>query len=335
MRSSFVWAWIALMFGVAACDGSSRGGKSTGTSTSDSTADAPAVRESSTSGDITIVVDESFQPIIEAEISNFEFRHKKAKIKALYLPGEEAIRTMLDNDSIRMAIATRELNYEEVTYLESQDVKERHSLIATDAIALIINRENTDSTLTGEELRQVLKGEITRWDQINPDSRLGALQLVFDHAMSSTVQYIREEVLQGDSLRKDVVAGKSNPEVLEYVGNTPNAIGIIGVSWISDQDDKTAAVFKEDIRVMALEPEVECSYEGRFFQPYQGYIHQRCYPLTRGVFSILREPRIGLGTGFVAYLASDPGQRIIHKAGLVPERGITRLVRFPEKEEEE
>ena len=293
------------------------------------------MKESSTVGDITIVVDETLQPIIEEEIETFMFRHKRSKIKAIYLPGEEAIQAMLNSDTLRLVVSSRELTYDEEQMLLKQKTKARPSLIATDAISIIINKANLDSTLSLQHLKGILSGEIKDWKEINPASKLGEIILAFDHAQSSTVQYVQSDILGDVPLREDVVAGKSNPEVLEYVGKNKNAIGITGVSWISDRDDKTAAVFKENITVMALEKSGDCSYEGTYFQPYQGYIHQKCYPFTRGIYAVLREARIGLGTGFVAFLASDPGQRIFHKAGLVPERGITRVVKLPPKEKVE
>jgi len=291
-------------------------------------------KESSTAGDITIVVDETYRPIIEAEIDNFEFLYENASVEAVYLPGEEAINAMLTHDSLRLVISSRKLTAAERRFLEEQGTKERFSHIATDAVALIIHKSNKDSTLTTEQLEGVLTGKIETWDQINPESDLGDIILAFDHAKSSTVKYLQEDYLNDKALRSDAFAAKSNPEVLEYVSNAPNAIGVIGLAWISDQDDQQAISFRKDIRVMELEAINNCSfietYHVRFFQPYQGVISEGCYPLSREIYAILREPKIGLGTGFVAHLASDEGQRIFHKAGLVPEKAITRVVRFPE-----
>jgi len=331
-----MYRWLRIVSGVGlvgmlACN-SPQGQKSY--MSGDSLSGKSQVRESSTAGDITIVVDETYKPIMEAEIDNFEFLYENANIDAIYLPGEEAINTLLNTDTLRLVIASRELSLEEERYLEKQKTNPRTSLIATDAVALIIHKSNLDSVLTNEQLRGVLTGSIETWDQINPESSLGDIQLAFDHARSSTVRYLQSEFLQNDSIRSDAVAAKSNPEVISFVSNTPNSIGVIGLAWISDQEDQQAISFRKDIRVMELEAINNCSfietYDVKFFQPYQGVIKEKCYPLTRGIYSILREPRIGLGTGFVAHLASDEGQRIIHKAGLVPERAITRVVKFPD-----
>jgi len=58
--------------------------------------------------------------------------------------------------------------------------------MATDGLALIVNKQNADSLITVEQFKEILTGKITDWKQLNPASRLGALQLVFDNPNSST-----------------------------------------------------------------------------------------------------------------------------------------------------
>src|SRR5687767_8961982 len=70
-----------------------------------------------TTGAITIVADESLQPIVEAEVATFNALHPKANITAIYLPEAEAINLMLEEDSIKLAVVTRKLTREERRYL--------------------------------------------------------------------------------------------------------------------------------------------------------------------------------------------------------------------------
>jgi phosphate transport system substrate-binding protein len=63
-----------------------------------------------------------------------------------------------------------------------------------------------------------------------------------------------------------------------------------------------------------------------YLKPYKAYIAMKKYPLSRNVYIISREARTGLGSGFLAYVASDKGQRIVLKSGLVPATAPVRLV---------
>jgi phosphate transport system substrate-binding protein len=66
------------------------------------------------------------------------------------------------------------------------------------------------------------------------------------------------------------------------------------------------------------------------YKPYQAYIYQGVYPLTRDVYAVNAEPRNGLATGFTAFLASDRGQRIILKSGIIPAIAPVRIVNVRE-----
>lgn len=63
-----------------------------------------------------------------------------------------------------------------------------------------------------------------------------------------------------------------------------------------------------------------------YYQPYQAYIALKFYPFYREVYLISREGRNGIGSGFITFVASDRGQRIFLRAGLVPSKAPVRLV---------
>ena len=46
-------------------------------------------------------------------------------------------------------------------------------MVAYDALALVLNKSNLDSLLTYDNVKDIMTGKITDWNQINPDSKLG------------------------------------------------------------------------------------------------------------------------------------------------------------------
>lgn len=285
--------------------------------------------ESAISGEIYITVDENFRPILDSEITVFQHLYPKAKIHPVYLPGEEAIKRMLKSDTFRLAIASRNLSKEEEDYLKSQKTKNRPMPIAKDAIALIAHKDNPDSVLTTEQYRGVLTGKITQWKQINPSSKLGDIMLVYDDKRSGTLTFIKDSILKNEKLNEKAYTANGSPEVLGYLGKNPAAMGIIGINWVSDSDDKKATGFLQNVKIMGIESTPDCKWTSKFIKPYQGLIKANCYPLSRYMYSLNRETGFLLGTGFVSFLCNgENGQRVILKAGLVPIYAVTRNVRI-------
>jgi len=284
--------------------------------------------DSPTLGEISISVDESLYPVIDAEIPTFQALYPGTKINAHYVPENFAIEQLM-HDSVRLAVITRTLTADELKYFEQHKLQITNVPIAADAIALIVNRNNPDTLLTYEQLVGLMKGQVQNWTQINPSSRLSGIHVVFDNSNSSTIRMMKDSLAKTAQLPSYCFAVDSNPRVIDYVSSHENAVGLIGVSWISDQDDSLTRSFLDKIKVVSLSNgQSPHSNKVEFYQPFQAEIKLRQYPLRRDVYMVNRESRSGLGTGFAAFVASERGQRIIHKAGLLPATMPTRIIQL-------
>lgn len=277
-----------------------------------------------TSGVIAIAADESFRPIVQEEIDVFEGLTPLAGIVPRYVTEVEAVNLLL-KDSLRLAITSRRLTPEEMNSFNSRKFFPQEIKIAIDGLALITNPNNPDSLITVNELRSILTGETKRWKELYPSSRLGDIRLVFDNKNSSTVRFAADSICKGAPLSSDLKALKTNREVIDYVAQTPDAIGIIGVNWLSDRNDSTGLSFSRELRLMSVSAAAKATPQNSF-KPYQAYLYYGDYPLTRSIYALLNDPRSALPWGFASFLASDRGQRIILKSGLVPATQPVRVV---------
>lgn len=256
------------------------------------------------SGTINISVDESFKPIIATEIKAYEAAYPKAHIIPHYKSESECFKDLL-NDSAMLIIVTRELNDKEMDYFKNQlRIDPRYMKIAYDAVTLIVNPADKDTTLTMDQVRAIMDGS---YKQRN-------YQLVFDQQNSSTVRFAIDSINHGKPLPANTMAANGSEEVVDYVANHKDALGVIGVNWVSDPNDSTALSFLDKIRVVGIKSDSSLYYN----KPYQAYIAMKSYPLTRSVYFITRQVRTGLGTGFATFLAGEKGQLIIGNYRLFP-----------------
>ncbi len=144
-------------------------------------------------GVMSIAADESFEPIIQEEIDVFESLYPLAGIVPRYTTEVEAINLLL-KDSVRLAIATRTLTEEEMNSFHSRKFFPREIKLATDGLALIVNRGNPDFLLSVRDFSRILTGEAKNWKEIDPNSPLKSIQVVFDNKNSSTVRYTMDSI---------------------------------------------------------------------------------------------------------------------------------------------
>ena len=227
-------------------------------------------------------------------------------------------------DSSRFVIIARQLNNEEKEYFKKIELIPKQTKVFYDAIAVIVNRENRDSLLTFQKFKDIVTGKIKKWKELNPKSPSSDIKIIYDNPNSGTVRFVKSQV--GGELAKNSFALKSSPSVIDYVSKNKDAIGLIGVNWVSDRDDTLALNFLNSVRVVGLTSELPNVNPREYYQPYQAYIAQKFYPLYREVYIISREARTGLGTGLAAFIAGEKGQRIFLKSGLVPATMPIRLV---------
>ena len=284
--------------------------------------DAP--EDTPTSGVIAIAVDECLSPIIEEEITVFESIYKEAGIVP-YFSGETETINLLLHDSTRLAVTTRPLTEQETAFMNSKKLFPKAIQIATDAVALIVNKQNTDSVIGLPVLKEILTGKTQNWKDLSPENKSGKIEVVFDHPNSSTVRYAIDSICGAEKLSGQLQAATNSQGVLEYVARAPGALGIIGVNWVSNPADTTGLSFSDKIRVMAVS-RYKAATVANSFKPFQAYIALKDYPMTRPVYIILSEPRTGLASGFTTFVASDRGQRIILKSGILPATQVLRLV---------
>jgi phosphate transport system substrate-binding protein len=303
-----ITGWIFMILLLASCTGG----------TDRKNTDTP------TGGRIKVAADDSYRLLVEAERYTFETVYKYASIDTIFKPEAEVFNDFM-NDSVPLIIVNRNLTEAQNEYLRQRQYVPKVTKIAIDAIALIVNNENPDTTFYYSAVRDIFNGKITSWKQISQTSKLNDLVVVFDNFKSSNPRYFREKFTI-DSFPGTCVSARNNAEVISYVEKNKNAIGVISVNWISDPADSVSHNFLKRFKVAGIAPEGDNTPGARFYRPFPGYIAEGYYPFTREVFCINRQTYTGLAYGFSSFIAGEKGQLIVLRSGLVPAAMPVRTV---------
>lgn len=267
---------------------------------------AVAKQDSITAGEATFTADESCQPIVDEEKYVFSQLNDKAKIKILYRSENDVLRLLL-NDSIRLAILARDLHPDELNLLKSRNLPPDVHRFAIDAITLIVNKASNDTLISVGEIKKMLNGK-TKTN----------VNIVFDNGNSSLARYLKDFSGSPSFKLKNIFALKNNKEVIKYVSEHQEAIGITGFSWLNDPDnDYKDAV--DNVKIVSVKDETSKTAPNQYFKPSQSTLALKQYPLIRGLYVINCTGRWGLGTGFAYFLVNEQGQRVILRSGILPD----------------
>ncbi|TAL82031.1 MAG: phosphate ABC transporter substrate-binding protein, PhoT family [Bacteroidetes bacterium] len=307
--SKMRYTLIMIMLILASCTGGSKSG----------------LNETPTRGNIKITADESFQPLIDAEVFTFIHLYTNAKIKPQYKPEYDVINDFM-NDSVPVIVTSKKLTDYQIQYLRDTQIIARTSTYAYDALAIVTSKENKDTLIKYNTIKDIFLGKVRNWKEINPKSKLSNIRVIFDNKKSGTIRYFKELFDIKDSLRGNFFAVNNNAEVINFVSRNRDALGIVSVNWISDKDDSLSMSFIKKINVVAVSQQF--INDGSYYRPYQGSIYDKSYPFVREIYLISRETFTGLGSGFINWACAEQGQRIVLKSGLVPATMPIRLVQI-------
>ena len=263
--------------------------------------------DTATSGTAKFVVDESFEPIMDQEHYVFKSLYAKTNPVLMYKSENEVLRMLL-NDSVRTAILSRELKPDELNILKNRTLSPEVTRFASDAVAIIVNGKSTDTLMTVNQVKELLRG-----------TGMTSKNVVFDNPNSSLVRYLKDLSGNQELKQKNVYALKTNKDVVTYVSEHENAIGIVGYSWLNEPDaDYAEAAAK--IKIVGVRDESNTKYPKEYFKPSQETLALKQYPLSRSLYVINSTGRPdGLASAFADFLKGERGQRIILKSGLLPE----------------
>nr|WP_298658751.1 substrate-binding domain-containing protein [uncultured Flavobacterium sp.] len=270
------------------------------------------VEETVTTGKLVVYVDETLLPIMEEQKQVFESQYPYAKITLVAKPEIEISKAIVEGKA-DFVILPRQLNENEKLVFKSKNIPGKITPFAKDAIAVLVNKAQGGESITTEGVFKALCGEET------------TQQLVFDNANSSTLNYLMEQAGIKKIGKTHIKALKNNIEVIKFVSENKNAIGFVGVNWLTNTDAETENLIKK-CTVLALGKELKTAVK-----PTQTNIALDSYPFTRKIFLLNYQGKTGLGMGFASFVAGNVGQRIILKSGLLPHEIPTREIRIRKK----
>lgn len=267
-------------------------------------------QDNATSGEITIACDFSYTPIAKALINVFESDYPRAKINLISTTEVNAL-LLLKLDSVQLVFVGNKLDSSLIYYFKKKRYKIEETQVAFDGIAFLANPKSTFLQIEKVKLRQLLTNKKSN------------VNLVIDKGNSSNYNFIKSWI-SPDTITENLFSATNFDEMVNYVSENYNAIGITGSSLISEDLNPTVQETLKKIEVIGIfnDSTREATY------PYPDYFARNVYPFERSINMIYNANYFGLAKGFAAFSAGPKGQRIVLKFGLLPDRMPSRDVKI-------
>jgi phosphate transport system substrate-binding protein len=213
----------------------------------------------------------------------------------------------LINGTVDIANASRAIKKEEIEKAQANGIDPVEFIVARDAIAIIVNRENPVEHLSLTQLSAIYRGELTNWTQVGGEDR--PIVLLSRETNSGTHVFFLENVLRlGQKDNKDLFAPEtlllpSSEGITTEVRQNPNAIGYDGLGYVTP-DLKTVAVGKTEA--------------GPFVLPTIATVNDKSYPIARDLYMYTQGQPTGQIKEYMTWVLGPEAQKIVANLGFVP-----------------
>lgn len=283
---SLICAVSMMAVALTGCGGAKAESKDAGSGTSQA-------KTEEISGKVTLAGSTSMEKLCGAMSESFMAKYPGITVTAEYT-GSGAGLESLAAGSVDIGNSSRHLKEEETGNGAVENV------VAIDGIATIVDKKNTVTDITAEELAKVYTGKVKNWKELGgPDESV----VVIGREAGSGTRDAFEELLEIPEKCKYAQELDSTGAVLAKVSSTPGAIGYVSLDVV---DDTVTA-----LSVNGVKPDEKEILAGK-------YLLSR--PFVMATKGEIDKQSDCVKTWF-DYIHSDEGKNVIKKVGLiVPEQ---------------
>ena len=291
------------------------------------------IKSISTTGDMSIVVDENVEPLMKDEIREFERLNPEAKIRMKVVPTKVAKADLINRET-NLIVVTRSFDEQEKAIIEKNKLEIKEYPIAVDAIGFIVNNKNPISRLTSDDLKNIFTGVYNNWTDIKSQDEeqnkavakfftgpSNKIKLFIQRRNSSTYDYVLDSILKKIEYATTAIVCSTSVQMLNSVRENESSTGIVNMNWLSKGSQDTIDTSVKSLRISKI---IDNGRQDDFREFHQGLIYNGTYPYRRTIYVITSDSGIKLSTGFITFLVKTDGQKIVLKNSLVP---VTQPVR--------
>lgn len=212
----------------------------------------------------------------------------------------------LINGTVDIANASRQIKPEEITKAKENGQETVEFIVARDAIAVIVHRENPIDKLTLQQISDIYSGKINNWSDLGGENR--PVVRLSRETNSGTHVFFLEQVLRlGISenqtfFAQDTLLLPSSEGITKEISYNRNAIGYDGLGYVTPEV-KVLAVARDE--------------NSPFILPSAETVNNGEYPIARDLYMYTSSEPTGIIKQYLEWIISPEAQDIVIQLGFV------------------
>lgn len=216
--------------------------------------------------------------------------------------------TALLNKTVDIANASRQIKPEELAAAKKIGLDPQEFVIARDAIAVIVNPENSVNHLTLSQLSEIYRGEINNWKEVGGEDR-PIVRLSRETNSGTHVYFLEAVVRLGNSedktiFSRDTLLLPSSEGIISEVRDNPNAIGYDGLGYVT-----------KEVKLVAIS---SLDTPDNYVLPSAETVTNNSYVISRNLYMYTQNIPTGATKAYLDWLLTPEAQKIVSELGFVP-----------------
>ena len=244
---------------------------------------------------------DSLLPLAQKQVEIYLKTHPNAKLMVTGGGSAVGIRALIDGHT-DIAMSSRKIKTQERFALRKKKQSVMETVVAQDAVTVIVHPHNRVNRLTRRQLEDIFRGKITNWKQVGGNNKK---IVVFSRQVSSgTYDIFKDVVLRRKNYTNYALSLPATGAIIESISQTEGGIGYVGLGY---------SYLEESVKPLQV------SFDGgkNYIIPSTETVNNHTYPISRPLYYYYVKRKYKKVRPFLNFVLSSQGQEIVKLIGYV------------------
>jgi len=239
-------------------------------------------------------------PLAQKEAEVYMKKNRGSKIIVIGGGSGVGIAALMDGTT-EIAMSSRKMKMGEKIKLQDSGKSSKETIVAYDALAVVVHPGNKVTQLTKEQVSDIYTGKIKNWKAVGGED----MQIVVysRESSSGTYEFFKEHLMNNKNYASSVLSMPASGAIVQSVSQTKGAIGYVGLAYV-----------EKNVKALKLSNNKGKTY----IAPNLANAKNRTYPVVRPLFYYYLATIEKKVKPFIDFMLSAEGQKIVEEIGYVP-----------------